>query len=248
MIDFTLKLYLFIPPHVICTLLFSNTLGGSVCFFPSQNTHHRNGYQISCSASILVMSFHCMGDSWRSYIFCAVDDCTFCIRLHCWICPLRRFRPAIASPSLSSVSHFGALTIALIFPLYTLLPPSSRQFVEWSHRWPTQSLLVTLLNFLHLHIPPALLPDSNDSYGQRTTCWSVPLTSTTFYLVQVGHANLTRPTPSLRFIWTCIGLGATVQLYRTQYLLNPIALLISWRGWSMPWCVLLCTTVHHIPS
>ena len=238
-------LYLLEPPYVVCALLFSNILGGGVRFFPNQNDHHWCGYQFFRSSCIFVMYFHFMGDYCQPSICCAVEHLIFHPHLLHRIHPLHRFWLVVASPSLSSVFHSWSLTIALIFPWWTLLPPFGHSSVEWYHRWLPQYLLADLLHFPHFHIPPALLPALNNSYGHRTPCWSVPLPLPKINLVQVGNSNLPRPATSLRFTWTCILLCATVKIYQTWFFTDPIVLLISQRGWSMPQRVLLCYTVHY---
>ena len=108
-----------------------------------------------------------------------------------------------------------------------------------------QFILSELFHFLHLYISPVFIPDSNDSYSHRTPCCIVDLPLPTLDIVQVGHANLPRPTPILRSPWMCIGLGATVQFYWTWFLTGPIFLLIYRCSWSIPQLIMLCPTVHH---
>ena len=173
-------MYLLPTPHIICAFLFSNTYGYCVHWFPIQNTHHRRGYKFSRSAYMIVIYFHCIGAYYRPSIFCAVELWKFSLRLLHRLLPICRFYPVVDSPSLSSVFHYDSLTVALIFLWWTLLPTSGGSSIELSHRWPPQSLLVSMFHFLHLHSPPTLLPNSNDYYVQRNSCWSITLPFTTF--------------------------------------------------------------------
>ena len=179
-------------------------LGGGVRFFPIQSICHWRGYKCSRSAFIFAMYFHCMGVYCRLSIRCTVELWIFRLRL---LRPLRtlrllcRFWLVVASPLMLSVFHSVSLTVAFIFPWWKLLPPSGSSSVEWYHRWSPQSPLVALFHLLHFHILNALLPDSDDSYGQHNPCWSIRFAFAHIWYISGRASQFTKACPKSVLSW-----------------------------------------------
>ena len=199
MFAFPTPLYIFPPPHVICAFLFSNMSGGGVRFFPSQKQSS------SVWLSILLQCLHFSNFfsfyGWLFPTFHSMRGGTLDLLPpsplpnppHPTLLPGGWFTTSVISFS------FYLINVCIKFSFVDTLA-SVCEFISWIVSQVAAAISSWCsVAFDVLPYPDCLASSFKFSYGQHTPCWIVTFPLPTFDLFQVGHANLPRPSPSLRF-------------------------------------------------